>query len=99
MLTPGGWFAYVGVHPGFVHPFAEPVSDGGVVRSGYRQAGWAAPTPFTGTAVRARVGVHHLPLESFFSAFLRLDAEIDRFVERGGDVVPALVGVRLRRRG
>jgi hypothetical protein len=67
------------------------------VHAGYLQEGWALTTPFPGDAVRARVGVHHLPLEAFLAPFLRPDADLDRLVERGGAAVPALIGVRLRR--
>ena len=98
VLAPGGCLVYVGVHPCFVHPFAEPAGDGVLVHAGYRDAGWAPGTPFTGAAVRARVGAHHLPLEPFLATFLRADAVLDRLVERGGDAVPALIGLRLRRR-
>jgi SAM-dependent methyltransferase len=99
VLAPGGCFVYVGVHPCFVHPFAEFVEDGVAVHAGYRQEGWAGTTPFTGNAVRARVGVHHLPLEAFLAPFLRADARLERLVEGGGGAVPALIGVRLRRCG
>ena len=98
-LAPGGCFVYVGVHPCFVHPFAEFGQDAVTVHAGYRRKGWVGTTPFTGNAVRARMGVHHLPLEAFLAPFLRADAVLDRFVERAGEAVPALVGVRLRRIG
>src|SRR6185312_16041651 len=47
-LSPGGCFVYVGVHPCFVHPFAEFVEDGVTVHAGYRDDGWVRKTPFTG---------------------------------------------------
>lgn len=97
VLAPGGIFVYVGVHPCFVNPFAESTADGVRVHAGYRRSGWQPLTPFTGTAVRQRVGVHHLSLEDLLTAALHADAPIDRVIERGGDGVPALVGLRLRR--
>ncbi|SDN80122.1 Methyltransferase domain-containing protein [Klenkia soli] len=62
VLRPGGRFVLVGVHPCFVHPFAEPREDGVLVRPGYARSGWAERTAHTGDAVRARVGVHHRTL-------------------------------------
>ena len=97
-LALGGCFVYVGVHPCFVHPFAQFDQDAVTVHAGYRLEGWVAMTPFTGDAVRAKVGVHHLPLEALLSSFLRADAVLERLIERGGAAVPALLGVRLRRR-
>lgn len=98
VLRPGGALVYVGVHPCFVSPFVEPLPDGLRLHPGYRTAGWQAPTPFTGEAVRHRVGVNHLPLEDLLAALLHSDLRLDRLVERGTRPVPDILGVRLRRR-
>lgn len=98
VLRPEGCFVHVGVHPCFVSPVAERLRDGVRLHPGYRQVGWHAPTPYTGTAVRSRVGVHHLTLESLLSAVLHPEAPIEAVVEHGGSVVPELLGFRLRRR-
>jgi ubiquinone/menaquinone biosynthesis C-methylase UbiE len=47
VLGPGGRFAYVGLHPCFVGPFAEkPRPDGAVmVHPSYRRAGWRRSGP------------------------------------------------------
>jgi SAM-dependent methyltransferase len=96
VLAPGGWFVHVGVHPCFISPYAEPEATGVRVGAGYRTAGWAPRTPHIGDAVRARVGVHHLPLQDLMAALTSADAAIDRVVERGEGPVPPLLAVRLR---
>jgi SAM-dependent methyltransferase len=98
VLAPGGSFVYVGVHPCFVSPLAERLADGVRVHPGYQEAGWQAPTAFTGDAVRARVGVHHLALQDLLTAVLHVDAPLDAVVERGSGPVPEFLAVRLRRR-
>jgi SAM-dependent methyltransferase len=97
VLAPGGVLVYVGVHPCFVHPFAEHLADGLRIHPGYRRGGWQPATAFTGSAVRQRVGVHHLPLGELLSAMVHPDAPLDRVLEAGGGQVPELLCVRLRR--
>ena len=99
VLAPGGSFVYVGVHPCFVSPVAERLTDGVRVHPGYRDTGWQPPTPFTGNAVRSRVGVHHLPLEELLTAAVHPDAPLDVVIERGGEAVPEFLAFRLRRHG
>ena len=99
VLAPGGVLAYVGVHPCFVSPFAEPTPDGVRLHPGYRSVGWQPRTPYTGSTVRHRVGVHHLPLEGLLTAFAHPGTRLERVVERGGDALPQLIGVRLARLG
>ena len=98
VLAPGGCFVHVGVHPCFVSPAAERLADGVRIHTGYRAAGWQERTPFTGNAVRSRVGVHHLPLQDLLTAALHPSAPLDSVVERGGGAVPELLAFRLRRR-
>jgi SAM-dependent methyltransferase len=98
VLAPDGSFVYIGVHPCFVSPVAEPLADGVRLHPGYRLAGWQQRTPFTGNAVRSRVGVHHLPLQDLLRAAVHAEAPLDAVVEGGGDVVPQLLAFRLRRR-
>ena len=97
VLEPGGCLVYVGVHPCFVSPVAERLADGVRIHPGYRVAGWQERTPFTGHAVRSRVGVHHLPLQDLLAAALHPAALLDAVVERGGSAVPELLAFRLRR--
>jgi SAM-dependent methyltransferase len=95
VLRPGGTFVYVGVHPCFVHPFAESQLSTLRLHEGYRRAGWQQPTPFTGSGVRARVGVHHLPLADLLNA-LAGAARIDSVREDGSGAYPDVLGLRLR---
>jgi hypothetical protein len=76
---------------------AERLPDGVRIHPGYRVPGWSEPTPYTGNAVRSRVGVHHLPLELLLSAALHPAAPLDAVTERGGDEVPEFFSFRLRR--
>lgn len=99
VLAPGSCFVYVGVHPCFVSPVAERLPDGVRLHPGYRSAGWQQRALYTGNAVRHRVGVHHLPLQDPLTTVLHVDAPLDAVVERGGDAVPELLALRLRRRG
>lgn len=98
VLAPGGCFVHVGVHPCFVSPAAERLADGVHIHTGYRAAGWQERTPYTGNAVRSRVGVHHLPLQDLLTAALHPAAPMDSVVERGGGAAPELLAFRLRRR-
>jgi SAM-dependent methyltransferase len=98
VLAPGGCFVHVGVHPCFISPYAEPGTDGVRIGAGYRTGGWAPLTPHTGDAVRARVGVHHLPLQDLMAALVRVDAALDLVAERGEGPVPPLLVARLIRR-
>ena len=98
VLKPGGALVYVGVHPCFVSPFAERMSDGVRLHPGYKTAGWQARTPHTGNAVRHRVGVHHLSLEALLDALLHPETRLDRLIERGGAAVPEVIAVRVSRR-
>ncbi len=98
VLAPGGCFVHVGVHPCFVSPAAERLADGVRIYTGYQAAGWQERTPYTGNAVRSRVGVHHLPLQDLLTAALHPEAPLDAVVERGGGAVPELLAFRLRRR-
>jgi SAM-dependent methyltransferase len=97
VLRPGGALVYVGVHPCFVNPWVEPVPDGRTLHPGYRAVGWQGRTPFTGEAVRARVGVHHLPLAELLTALARPGLRLDRVLERGPNRLPDLLAVRLTR--
>jgi SAM-dependent methyltransferase len=97
ILQPGGALVYVGVHPCFVSPFVEPVPDGRTLHPGYRSVGWQRRTPFTGDAVRHRVGVHHLPLGELLTALAQPGLRLEQVVERGPNPLPDILAVRLRR--
>jgi SAM-dependent methyltransferase len=95
VLASGGVFVYVGVHPCFVGPFVERQDDALRLHRGYRAQGWQPRTAFTGTAVRHRVGIHHLQLESLLGAMLHPGTRLEAIVERGEGQLPEVLGVRL----
>ncbi|HYZ08370.1 MAG TPA: class I SAM-dependent methyltransferase [Pseudonocardiaceae bacterium] len=97
VLVPGGSLVYVGVHPCFVHPFAERRTESVHLHPGYRTAGWREPTPFTGDAVRRRVGVHHLPLAELLNALNDPRGRIEQVLEVDPASYPEVLAVRLRR--
>ena len=97
VLRPGGRFVLVGVHPCFVHPFAEARDGGVLVGPGYARTGWVDRTAHTGTAVRARVGVHHRTLADLLTAVLHPDLELRRVQEAGPRELPELLGLALDR--
>lgn len=98
LLVPGGSFVYVGLHPCFVNPAAEPVPDGVRIHPGYRRTGWQQPGPFRSAGgVQYRVGVHHLTLDQLLTALIHPEAPLTGVIERGGGTVPDLLAVRLTR--
>lgn len=98
LLVPGGSFIYVGVHPCFNNPFAEPLADGVRLHTGYRKSGWQSQTTHRPGVIIHRVGAHHLPLDGLLRALLHPQAPIDRIIERGTGTIPDLLAVRLTKR-
>ena len=72
-LRPGGRFVYLGVHPCFVGPFVNRVTEREDLRLsfavGYGNAGWADRGSGDGSMIGGRVGFHHKTLASFLEAF------------------------------
>lgn len=62
VIRPGGRFAYVGVHPCFVGPFADRTDEVTHLHPGYLQRGRTTLGPGIGTGLRSRVGVRHRTL-------------------------------------
>jgi hypothetical protein len=68
VLQPGGKFAYVGVHPCFVGPFAERTEQSLMLHPGYTEPGLRFHGPGIGNGIRPRVGVWHRTLASVLNA-------------------------------
>lgn len=95
VLTPGGTFVFYGVHPCFNGPCIEYREDGGrTVHPTYRQAGWHPPAPWWGDdGIRARVGMRHVPLSEFFTAFIDAGLRLIKVTEPRDDPIPHVLGV------
>ena len=72
-LRPGGRFVYLGVHPCFVGPFVNRMTEREDLRLsftvGYGNTGWANRGSGDGSMIGGRVGFHHKTLASFIDAF------------------------------
>jgi SAM-dependent methyltransferase len=72
-LRPGGRFIYLGVHPCFVGPFVNRMTEREDLAlrfvTGYGTVGWASRGSGDGSVIGGRVGFHHKTLASFLGAF------------------------------
>jgi SAM-dependent methyltransferase len=91
VLQPNGRFVYVGLHPCFTGPFAEPPRQDGalVIHPGYRQAGWRTSGPAViEDGLTSRVGFHHLPLADVLNSVLEAGLRLHHVEEGGTREVP-----------
>lgn len=95
VLSPGGLLVIYGVHPCFNGPGVERREDGTlVVHPVYRDAGWHAPASWWGpSALRARVGMRHVPLAELLGAVLGSGLRLTRVVEPRDDPIPAVLAL------
>lgn len=100
VLKPDGRFVYLGAHPCFGNPMvaraaAKEIPDAvAIVRAGYPTAGWRTlPFDSESNQIRARVGINHVPLATFFNAIIRAGFTIDRVEEPGGDDPPIYIAL------
>jgi SAM-dependent methyltransferase len=95
VLSPGGVFVHVGVHPCFCGAFADR-ADGAaiVIRPGYRERYWSKQS-WTSDGVRAKVGATHVPLAGLLGAFADAGLTSERFAE-GGTPTPITFSARAR---
>lgn len=95
VLRGDGRFVYVGVHPCFVSPAAEPRrNEPPVLHPGYRRAGWWDDAP---GIIRSRVGVNHLPLAQLLDAVLDAGLRLQHVEEPGEGDYPVLLALRATR--
>jgi len=90
VLTPGGRFVHIGVHPCFVGAFADRTeAPRVVVHPAYtdRSHTYAGGSP---NGVRARVGAWHVPLADLLNGAAKAGLHIVRTAEEGEGGVPEL---------
>jgi SAM-dependent methyltransferase len=98
-LRPGGRFIYAGLHPCFIGPFVNRMSEAGERQlhfaPGYGSTGWANRASGDGTGLGGRVGFHHKTLASFLGAFVSSGLRIRdvREFASSGVVLPRNIGL------
>ena len=98
-LRPQGRFIYAGLHPCYIGPFVNRMSEAAERRlhfsPGYGNVGWADRASGDGSGLGGRVGFHHKTLASFLGAIAMSGLKI-RAVEEfagGGVVLPRNIGL------
>jgi SAM-dependent methyltransferase len=98
-LRPGGRFIYAGLHPCFIGPFVNRMSESDENRlhflPGYGRVGWASRASGDGTGLGGRVGFHHKTLASFLGAIVSSGLRIRdvREFASTGVVLPRNIGL------
>jgi SAM-dependent methyltransferase len=98
-LRPGGRFIYVGLHPCFIGPFVNRMTESQDLRlnfvAGYGHVGWASRASGDGSGLGGRVGFHHKTVAGFFSAIADAGLNIRsvREFSSGGVVLPRNLAV------
>ncbi len=96
VLTPGGVFVHIGVHPAFCGGFADRGDENGIViRPGYLRTYYTKDS-WTDRGIRDKVGAMHRPLPELLHAMLDAGLILERFQE-GGAPTPTTLSVRARR--
>jgi ubiquinone/menaquinone biosynthesis C-methylase UbiE len=98
VLSPGGTFVYVGVHPCFGSPAIERrEGQPALIHPEYRRVGWQTESRnFNESGIRSRVGVHHQSLADFLNALVESGFTMVCFEEPGDLDPPLLFAVRAR---
>lgn len=99
VLRPGGTFAYVGVHPCFVGPFAERQVGRVVLHEGYLNGKLTFNGPGLGDGLRRRVGVRQRTISDIVNAVPRAGLILEQLRESTDDgrIAPDLLGLSARR--
>jgi SAM-dependent methyltransferase len=99
VLRPAGRFVYLGLHPCFLGPFVNRVTEVAdrslTFRPGYGSTGWVHRASGDGTGVASRVGFHHKTLASFLGAIAAAGLTIRavRELAGGGTILPRNIAV------
>lgn len=92
VLKTGGRFAYVGIHPCFVGPFARnPPGEPPELHPGYRDTSWTREGFSDG--IRRRAGARHVPLAELLNAFIDAGFRVTRVTESEDEEFPMRIGV------
>jgi len=103
-LRPGGRFIYAGLHPCFIGPFVNRMSESDDNQlqflPGYGSVGWANRASGDGTGLGGRVGFHHKSLASFLGAIVSSGLRICdvREFASTGVVLPRNIGLVAEKR-
>lgn len=93
VLTPGGCFLHIGVHPCFCGGFVNRADPGAViVRAGYLDGHWTKAS-WTDRGLRDKVGATHMPLPTLLHSLLDVGFVLGSFKE-GGEPIPTVLAVR-----
>jgi ubiquinone/menaquinone biosynthesis C-methylase UbiE len=96
VLTPGGVFAHIGVHPCFCGGFADHTQpDAVLIRPGYLDTYWTKES-WTTQGIRDKVGASHRPLPDLLHAFLTAGLTLEHFTE-GGTPTPIMLAIKARK--
>jgi SAM-dependent methyltransferase len=102
-LRPGGRLVCLGLHPCFLGPFVDRVTEDadGALRfvPGYGSTGWSSGFARGRVGLWRRVGGHHKTLAGFLGAFTDAGLVIEQLRELagGGTVLPRNIAVAARR--
>jgi SAM-dependent methyltransferase len=93
VLTPGGRFVHIGVHPCFCGGFVDRTDpEAIIVRPGYLDGHWTKAS-WTDRGLRDKVGATHTPLANLLNSFVEAGFALDRFNE-GGKPIPTVLAAR-----
>lgn len=96
VLTPGGLFAHIGVHPCFCGGFADRTDPEAVtIRPGYLDSHWTTAS-YTDRGIRDKVGAEHRPLFWLLNSLIGTGLQLEYFTE-GGAPTPTTLSLRARR--
>jgi SAM-dependent methyltransferase len=100
VLRAGGVFVYAGLHPCFLGPRSQVMTEENlhVLHPGYRTTRRYSEAPgISRDGLRAKVGAVHMPLDQLVQAFLEAPLTLERFEEHGEGDYPTRLGLRARR--
>lgn len=93
VLSSGGRYIDVGVHPCFYGGFSEALPEGGILQKvGYNGTQYLEPETLKGS-VRSKVGAWHRPLAEVLNLFLEAGFRLVRISEGGPEKLPSLLAL------
>lgn len=96
VLSPGGIYVHLGVHPCFCGGFADRSDpEAVVIRPGYRDGHWTKAS-YTDKGVRDKVGATHFPLAQLLNSFVAAGLVLEQVLEGGGPT-PIMLAARVRK--